>query len=235
MRPAYLCAVPPVHLRPTAPIAPDAILPGDPGRALALAQDLLESPKMANHHRGLWGYSGETKAGGRPLTIQSTGIGGPSGAVVLTELAELGVRRAVRVGTCSALSGELSLGEMLVVEAALARDGASRALGAGAGTVPGADLLAALRASAPGAPGAMVATSDLYYGPPGLKAPELDGAVALDLGTAPLFALGPAVGTDVGCLLAVAESAGERIGEEELLRAELEMGRAAAAALAGLD
>src|SRR5215217_1396891 len=85
-----------VHLHPTAPIAPDAILPGDPGRALALAQDLLEGPRMSNHHRGLWGYYGETKAGGRPLTIQSTGIGGPSSAVVLAELAELGGRR-----TCS--------------------------------------------------------------------------------------------------------------------------------------
>src|SRR5215216_2958547 len=173
-----------VHLHPTAPIAPDAILPGDPGRALALAQDLLEGPRMSNHHRGLWGYYGETKAGGRPLTIQSTGIGGPSSAVVLAELAELGVRRAVRVGTCRALGPDLALGDLAVVEAALSGDGASRALGAGEET-----------------------------------------AAAVDLATAALFALGPAVGAAVGCLLAVAESAGERIAEAELLGAELAMGR----------
>ncbi len=53
------------HLRPTAPIAPAAVLPGDPGRALALAQDLLESPRMANHARGLWGYIGAHARGRR--------------------------------------------------------------------------------------------------------------------------------------------------------------------------
>ena len=48
----------PARLRPTAPIAADAILVGDPGRALMLAQELLEQPKMSNHARGLWGYTG---------------------------------------------------------------------------------------------------------------------------------------------------------------------------------
>ena len=55
----------PARLRPTAPIAADAILVGDPGRALLLAQELLEEPKMSNHARGLWGYSG-THRRGRP-------------------------------------------------------------------------------------------------------------------------------------------------------------------------
>ena len=81
----------PAHLRPTAPIAADAVLVGDPGRALLLAQELLEEPKMSNHARGLWGYSGQTPAGDA-LTIQATGIGGPSAALVLGDLAELGVR-----------------------------------------------------------------------------------------------------------------------------------------------
>ena len=36
---------------------------------------------MLNHNRGLWGYSG-TAADGAPLTIQSTGMGGPSAAIV---------------------------------------------------------------------------------------------------------------------------------------------------------
>ena len=42
------------------PIAPDVLLPGDPGRAMAMAQALLVAPKMHNLHRGLWGYTGET-------------------------------------------------------------------------------------------------------------------------------------------------------------------------------
>lgn len=103
----------PARLRPTAPIAAAAILVGDPGRALMLAQELLEQPKMSNHARGLWGYSGVTPAG-HELTIQATGMGGPSASVVLGDLAELGVRRAIRIGTCTSL-GDLGLGELLIV------------------------------------------------------------------------------------------------------------------------
>jgi uridine phosphorylase len=94
----------PIHLRPTADLAERVLLPGDPGRALALAQLLLEGPKMFNHHRGLWGYTGPALTDGRPLTIQSTGMGGPSAAIVLHELIALGARRAIRVGTCGALA-----------------------------------------------------------------------------------------------------------------------------------
>src|SRR5215203_7357862 len=104
----------PSRLRPTAPIAPDAILVGDPGRALLLAQELLEKPQMSNHSRGLWGYTGQTPAGDE-LTIQSTGTGGPSAALVLADLAELGVRRAVRVGSCLATGAGGGLGELLLV------------------------------------------------------------------------------------------------------------------------
>src|SRR4051812_31183573 len=103
----------PARLRPTAPIAADAILVGDPGRALMLAQELLRRPKMSNHARGLWGYTGATGAGDE-LTIQSTGMGGPSATVVLRDLAELGVRRASRSGTCTSL-GDLGRGELMVV------------------------------------------------------------------------------------------------------------------------
>jgi uridine phosphorylase len=103
----------PARLRPTAPIAADAILVGDPGRALMLAQELLEQPKMSNHARGLWGYSGVSPAG-HELTIQATGMGGPSATVVLGDLAELGARRAIRIGTCASLGG-LGLGGLLIV------------------------------------------------------------------------------------------------------------------------
>src|SRR5262249_61551778 len=87
---AFRVAPVPRRLRPTADIYEDAILVGDPGRAMALAQVLTEQPKMSNHTRGLWGYSGLTPEG-RGLTVQSTGMGGPSAVLVLSDLAELGV------------------------------------------------------------------------------------------------------------------------------------------------
>src|SRR3954469_24529393 len=109
-------------LRPHAPVAERALLPGDPGRALRLAQQLLDGPKMLNHHRGLWGYTGAA-ADGAPLTIQSTGLGGPSAAIVTEELIALGARRLVRVGTCDAL-GDLPLGSLVIAEAVRAGGGA---------------------------------------------------------------------------------------------------------------
>src|SRR6267378_2718580 len=121
---------PPIHLRPTAALAERVLLPGDPGRALALAQSLLSEPLMFNHHRGLWGYTG-TAGDGEPLTIQATGMGGPSAAIVLSELIGLGARRAIRVGTCGALASGLDLGELVIAREAISGDGTSRALGAG--------------------------------------------------------------------------------------------------------
>src|SRR6185503_8519633 len=110
-----------------------------------LAQLLLTEPRMSNHARGLWGYSGETDEG-RPLSIQSTGMGGPSAAIVLHELAELGVRRAIRVGTCGALDPDPRHGVLVVAAAALAEDGASRALGAGEVAAADPELTASLAA-----------------------------------------------------------------------------------------
>ncbi|MGN6215574.1 MAG: phosphorylase family protein [Solirubrobacterales bacterium] len=114
----------PARLRPTAPIAARAILVGDPGRALMLAQYLLEQPKMSNHARGLWGYTGVTESG-EELTVQSTGMGGPSAAVVLADLAELGVQRAIRIGTCAALEDPPKLGELTIVSEAFPEPGGS--------------------------------------------------------------------------------------------------------------
>ena len=63
-------------LVPTASIAERVIAPDDPKVALELATRLLADGRlMANHHRGLWGYSGTARGDGRALTIQSSGIG----------------------------------------------------------------------------------------------------------------------------------------------------------------
>ena len=98
-----------IHLRPATELAERVLLPGDPHRALAVAQSLLDGPKMFNHTRGLWGYTG-IAADGEPLTVQATGMGGPSAAIVTEELIALGARRLVRIGTCGALSPSSSWG-----------------------------------------------------------------------------------------------------------------------------
>jgi uridine phosphorylase len=234
----------PHHLRPSTAYAPDALLPGDPGRALALAQQLLTEPRMSNHARGLWGYTGETP-GGRPLSIQSTGMGGPSAAIVLQELAELGVKRAIRVGTCGAVDPELEHGELVIAGEALVEDGASRALGAGETAEPDGELTAALvsQLRGGGTPSRIV-TTDLFYdggpgdeGPPAARADAWrgGGAVAVEMEAATIFTLGERLGLATACVLAVSDTFPEgernRIGDQDLARTAERMGALAAAAL----
>jgi len=158
-----------IHLRPTAALAERVLLPGDPGRALMLAQSLLAEPRMFNHNRGLWGYTGAA-GDGKPLTIQATGMGGPSAAIVLSELISLGVRRAIRVGTCGALDASLGLGELLIASEAICMDGTSRALGARERAAADSSLTAALRRSAPSARAGTIMSVDLFYEPDGSRA-----------------------------------------------------------------
>jgi uridine phosphorylase len=220
----------PARLRPTAPVAADAILVGDPGRALMLAQELLEQPKMSNHARGLWGYSGRTPAGAE-LTIQSTGMGGPSAAIVLADLAKLGVRRAVRIGTCAGLDRSRRPGELLIVEAALAVGGSAGSFGLGAGEAvePNANLLRLLREQLPQAPAVRIASFDALRSDGG-TAPE--DAAAADMQTVALFAGGKKRGVAVAAVLIVTEAAaGAQLGSEELDAGAKEAGAAAAALL----
>ncbi len=228
----------PIHLRPTAALAERVLLPGDPGRALALAQLLIEGPLMFNHHRGLWGYTGPAIADGEPLSIQSTGMGGPSAAIVLQELIALGARRAIRVGTCGALNGDLRLGELVVAREALAADGTSRILGAGERIAADRELTAALERTA-ARPGATIVSTDLFYEPTSEREHgwRAAGAVAVEMEAAALFAIGERAGVAVACVLAVSDAIGpaegqrERIDDDALLASAEAMGRAALAAL----
>ncbi len=229
----------PIHLRPTAELAERVLLPGDPGRALALAQLLIEGPLMFNHHRGLWGYTGPAIADGEQLTIQSTGMGGPSAAIVLQELIVLGARRAIRVGTCGALDGGLELGDLVVAREALAADGTSRKLGAGERIAADGDLTAALE-SAVGCYGTTVVSTDLFYEPNPRRELEwrMAGAVAVEMEAATLFAVGARAGVQVACLLTVSNVIGngredlhEHIDDDALLAAASEMGRCAVSSL----
>jgi uridine phosphorylase len=246
----------PIHLRPTAPLAERVLLPGDPGRALALAQSLLDEPRMFNHHRGLWGYTGAAQDG-EPLTIQATGMGGPSAAIVLAELIALGARRAIRVGTCGALDRSLSLGDLVVARESICRDGTSRALGAGDRAAAAPTLTDALLRGAPSAQAGTIVSVDLFYdsdsrsaagAPPATDAVTLvegaathsrraQPALAVEMEAAALFALGAAAQVAVACVLAVSDvfdrgGARQRIDDGALLAAAERMGALAVGALA---
>ena len=214
-------------------MAERVLLPGDPGRALRLAQQLLDGPKMLNHHRGLWGYSGPA-ADGRPLTIQSTGLGGPSAAAVVAELIALGARRLVRVGhgrrsRAAAPRPARSSSPRRV----LPGDGASRALGARA---LAADATLVERAARRG--GAGRARRPRRLDRPAARArPRRAGAgagvEAVDLTSAAVLAAAARRGAAAACVLGISGVLGTAAGwsPTRSRSSSAELGRVAAAAL----
>ena len=225
----------PNHLRPTAELAERVLLPGDPGRALAVAQALLETPpKMFNHARGLWGYTG-VASDGEPLTVQATGIGGPSAAIVVEELIALGATRLVRIGTCGALGPELELGTLLAAASVLPADGTSAALGAGAPLEPDPELLELLVAA--GARPATIATSDLFYDPrDGAAVGWIEqGALAVELEAATILQIAARRGVAAACVLGVSDvpssNGSRRMRPDELDALGVRVGEAGYAAV----
>ena len=215
------------HVHPTAPLAPRALVCGDPGRSLALAQQLTDEPKMFNHNRGLWGYTG-TARDGRPLSIMAHGMGAPSAVIVLEELCDLGLEVAVRVGSCGAVADGVAPGEILNVESALPLDGVSRDLGVDGLAMPDAELSGLLAAGCDRS-GPFV-TADLFYehGPGRIEEWRRDGALAVEMEAAALFAVAGIRGIRMACACMVTDGSpggGERLEGVRLERATERQGR----------
>jgi uridine phosphorylase len=223
-----------LHLRPAAPLAERVLLPGDPHRALAVAQALLDEPRMFNHNRGLWGYTG-TARDGKPLTVQATGMGGPSAAIVVEELIDLGARRLLRIGTCGALREGLELGQLVAAASVIGADGASAALGAGPRLAPDGVLTNALIAA--GARSVTALSTDLFYHPRA-DAPGdwlADGADVVEMEAAALLAVADRRGVAAAILLGITDllAAGnrERIEDDDVEPLGLALGELAMAAM----
>lgn len=211
-----------LHLNPAAAFHPNVLLPGDPGRAMAIATAQLTEPRMFNHRRGLWGYSGVT-AGGTGIVVQSTGMGGPSAAIVCEELVQLGAEVFLRVGTCGAIDPALKLGDLVVVTECIRDDGASRtlgdALGEGERVLPDEELTQIVLETATGightTHAGVNATVDLFYDPRGEeRQAELvgSGAICLEMECATVLTVAQRHGVRAACLLVVSDElyGGER-------------------------
>jgi len=97
-------------------IASTVLLPGDPLRARFIAETVLEEARQVTGRRNMLGFTGRWQ--GRPVTVMGGGMGIPSTAIYVTELARVyGVRRIIRIGTCGGL-GETRLGDMLLAQSA---------------------------------------------------------------------------------------------------------------------
>ena len=192
---------------------PLVLLPGDPARAMAIATAQLEEPRMFNHRRGLWGYSGR-RANGTGFVVQATGMGGPSAAIVCEELVNLGAEVLVRVGTCGALSPELKAGDVIVVESAIRDDGTSRALDTGSEALADGGLTNALHDRAGqcvrerGLHRGKVASTDLFYDAgAGARHERLltAGALAIEMEAATVLTDAARRGVRGACILGVSD------------------------------
>lgn len=95
-------------------IAETVLLPGDPLRARFVAQALLEAPQQVTARRNMLGFTGLWQ--GQPVTVMGGGMGIPSTAIYVTELARMyGVRRVIRIGTCGGI-GDVSVGDVLLAQ-----------------------------------------------------------------------------------------------------------------------
>jgi uridine phosphorylase len=134
------------HLGDLRTAATTAVITGDPDRVPALAAAL--GPTGAPRTRR--GYvCVEADRGGTPVLVASSGIGGPTTAILVEELAQLGLRQIVRVGTCGAMQPQVRTGDVVISSGAVRDEGTSRAyLPVTVPAVPDPALLTAVLAAA---------------------------------------------------------------------------------------
>ncbi len=99
-----------------------AIVPGDPERVEKIAR-MMDEPRHLATHREFTSWL--ALLDGKPVVICSTGIGGPSTSIAVEELAQLGVRTFLRIGTTGAIQPHIQVGDVLVTTGAVRLDGAS--------------------------------------------------------------------------------------------------------------
>ncbi len=216
-----------IHLRAgPGDYAPACLLPGDPLRARWVAERFLDDVRQVNGERGLLGYTGTFE--GNPVSVQATGMGCPSAAIVVEELAALGAERLLRIGTCGALAPELALGDLVLALAAVPADGTSRHYTAGEPHAPTADweLLHGAVHAAKGLGLELrvgpIASSDTFYDPDPDRHRRwaARGVLAVEMEAATIFTVAALRGLRAGCLLAVSDlvggTEGERISDEAL-------------------
>jgi len=100
-----------------------AILPGDPGRVEKIAA-YLENAVQVGNNREYNSYLGYLD--GERVLVVSTGIGGPSCAICVEELARIGVDTFIRVGTCGGMQPEVKPGDVVISTGAIRMDGTSK-------------------------------------------------------------------------------------------------------------
>jgi len=224
----------PIHVRANpGDYASACLLPGDPLRAKYIADTFLEDVVQRNGERGMLGFSGTFA--GKPVSVQSSGMGCPSAAIVIEELVQLGVTKILRVGTCGGLQPGMTMGDLIVALSATPADATATHYVGGEPHAPTADfgllheavhqakqLGKAVRVGP-------IVSSDVFYNPDADQARRWSerGILGVEMEAAVLFTLGALRKIQAGCMLLVSDIVvdGEfvRITDEEMRAAVDEM------------
>jgi len=219
-----------IHLRAeVGDYAPLVLLPGDPNRATRIAESLdggLDAGKLVNDHRGMLGYTGTYK--GKPVSVQTSGMGTPSISIVVEELLNLGAKRLVRVGTTGGIGRGVRAADLVIATSAAPVDGATSTYLHGDPYAPAADfeltraLVDAARAKGVEPHVGQIATVDVFYNPDDdyVSKWRARHILGFEMEAAALFTLASraaAAGDDVraACILTVSDTLSEEESSEE--------------------
>jgi purine-nucleoside phosphorylase len=205
----------PIHVRATAAdIAPVVLLVGDPGRATRAAE-MLQDARCYNEFRGLLGYTGGWR--GTRVSVQTTGMGCPSAAIVCEEMAMLGARVLIRLGTCGALGSGIKPSDMIIATASCPLDGTTVDYAGGEPYAPAATFRV-VRALADAAKAAaathhigVIATEDALYRvrEEWVERWQARGVIAQEMEASAIFTVSAMRGMEAGCILVASNHAGQ--------------------------
>jgi len=220
----------PVHLRAEPSDYASAVLvPGDPRRAKFIAETFFDpGARCVNEERGMLGFTGTFK--GRPISVQSVGMGCASAAIYYSELIQLGATRIIRVGTAGGLADNLKMADTVVAISATADDPIIGHLTNGQPHAPTATWslvehsVNLARASGSTVHVGPIVSSALFYDPrPGmLQAWKDRGHLAVEMEAAVLYTLGAIHKIETLCLVTISDliaaeaGTSERISDDEL-------------------
>jgi len=221
----------PIHLRAEpGEYAANVLCPGDPNRATHIAETFFDPGyRLVNSERGMLGYTGTFE--GQPISVQTTGMGCPSAGIVFEELAQLGARRFVRVGTCGGLLREMQMGDTVIAMSATADDSTPLRYSGVDGFSPtatfglirsAADLAAAEGSTVHVGP---IVTSGLFYDPDptAFARWKSTGHIGVEMEAAMMYTVAATHGIEALAMMTVSDVLGDdgstvRISDEELKR-----------------
>ena len=205
-------------------IAESILLPGDPLRAKFIAENFLDSPKLYNEVRNMYGYTGKYK--GVPVSVQGTGMGMPSMGIYSWELIKnYGVKNLIRIGTAGSFQEKVKIKDVVMAISTSTDSNYVHAFNVPGNLAPTCSFELLLKAQAAaeklGKPvhAGNVVTCDVFYetSPDWWKHWAKMGVLAVEMEAAALYMNAAYLGANALCIVTISDHfvTGERASVEE--------------------